>query len=191
PRIGQQLFIGVLGLVPGVLEDIGLPQMDIEMFHLRARHALLPGRLQQGARLFVVPDGLVDGQDGPRLIPGLPTVPRGALGLAWLPSTALAITSWRVAGASFARRARIIARTEGGNSARRDRSCARAAAISTVGSSRQLPSAPCWGTSHCRSRNSLSVSSRYNGCPPVCANRKSPSPSSGRSDASAGSDPAG
>src|SRR5258708_5721651 len=46
--------------------------------------------------------------------------------------------------------------------------------MSTVGSSRQVPSAPRRGTSSSRSRKSLSVSSRYNGCPPVCANRKSP-----------------
>src|SRR5256885_9918189 len=53
-------------------------------------------------------------------------------------------------------------------------------------SSRQVPSAPSRGTSHCRSRNSLRVSSRYNGCPPVCANRKSPSPTSGLANADRG-----
>ena len=66
-------------------------------------------------------------------------------------------------------------RTEGGNKSCWDPSWATAAAISRVGSSRQAPSAASRGTSHCRSRHSLSVSSRYNGCPPVRANRKSPS----------------
>ncbi len=46
------------------------------------------------------------------------------------------------------------------------------------------------GTSHSRSRNSLSVSSKYNGCPPVCANRKSPSATSGVADACDGTVPA-
>ena len=106
--------------------------------------------------------------------------------LAWVPSTALACTNWRAVCDSGARRARSIARTEGGNSSRCDHSCATASAISRVGSSRKTPSAPSRGTSHCRSRNSLSVSSRYNGCPPVWANRKSPSPTSGFSTSDEG-----
>ena len=90
---------------------------------------------------------------------------------------------------SLARRAWISVRTEGGNSSRRDRSCAIAAAMPTVGSSRQVPSASSRDTSSSRSRNSLSVSSRYNGCPLVCANRKSASITSGVSCACEGKAP--
>ena len=32
--IGEQLFIGLLSLLPGVLEAISPPQMDIEMVNL-------------------------------------------------------------------------------------------------------------------------------------------------------------
>src|SRR3989442_2963256 len=54
----------------------GLPQMDIEAFDLRGRKpALSPVvRLEQSARLFVVPDGVCDGEDGRSLHPGLYTV---------------------------------------------------------------------------------------------------------------------
>src|SRR6266568_719140 len=113
----------------------------------------------------------------------LPQQLRGRL----VPQHGTGLHSWRVGGLSRARRARIIARTESGTSARRDPSCTRAAAISPVGSSPQVPSALKRGTNHCRSRNSLSVSSRYNGCPPVCANRKSPSSESFVSGAGEGS----
>jgi len=82
-RIGEQFFIGLLGLFPGVLEGMGLPQMGIEAFDLRGRKlGLYPlWLLQQGARLLVVPDGLLDGKDGQRLIPGLHAGARGGLGL--------------------------------------------------------------------------------------------------------------
>src|SRR5216683_6030360 len=69
-----------LCLVPGVLEGISLSQADIEMFDLRSRqHALHPrlALLEQGARLFVAPDGIFDGKDSQRLIPGLYAVASG------------------------------------------------------------------------------------------------------------------
>ena len=34
-RIGEELFIGLLSLLPGVLEGIGPPQIDVEVFHFR------------------------------------------------------------------------------------------------------------------------------------------------------------
>ena len=82
-RIGQQLFIGLLCLVPGVLEAIGPPQADVEALDLGGRK-LAPERrlrLEQGARLFVVPDGLLDGKDRQRLVAGLHTVAIRPLGL--------------------------------------------------------------------------------------------------------------
>ncbi len=83
-RIGHELFIGLLGLLPGVLGGIGPPQVGIEVFDLPGfQHGLYPLLLlQQGACLFVVPDGVCDRKDGQRLIPGLYTVARGALILA-------------------------------------------------------------------------------------------------------------
>src|SRR5947209_18042670 len=36
-RIGEQLFLRLLGLLPGVLVGIGPPQVDIEAFGLRGR----------------------------------------------------------------------------------------------------------------------------------------------------------
>src|SRR3989442_13825583 len=65
----------------------GLPQMDIEAFDLRGRKpALSPVvRLEQSARLFVVPDGVCDGEDGRSLHPGLYTVAISGLGLSRSP----------------------------------------------------------------------------------------------------------
>ena len=53
------------------------------MVDLRGReHALQPlALLQQGTRLFVVPNSILDGKDGYGLIPGLHAVARGGLGL--------------------------------------------------------------------------------------------------------------
>src|SRR6266487_723482 len=57
--------------------------MDIEAFDLRGRKPTLYPLvlLQQGARLFVVPDSVCDGKDGHRLHPGLYAVAIGFLGL--------------------------------------------------------------------------------------------------------------
>ena len=82
-RVGEQFFIGLLGLSPGVLVGIGSPQMGIEAFDLRGRQLGLQPlvRLQPGARLFVVLDGLLDGEDGHRLHPGLHAVAVGGFDL--------------------------------------------------------------------------------------------------------------
>ena len=40
-RIGQQLFIGLLGPGPGVLEAIGPPQADVEVLDLGGRKPAL------------------------------------------------------------------------------------------------------------------------------------------------------
>src|SRR5207253_2339674 len=58
--------------------------MDIEAFDLWCpEYRLEPWvLLQPGARLFVMPDGVFDGEDGHRLHPGLHTV---AIGLPCLP----------------------------------------------------------------------------------------------------------
>ncbi len=82
-RIGQQLFIGLPGLLPGVLEGIGPPQVDIEVFDLRGGKRGLQRLvlLQQGTRSLVVPDGVCDRKDGQRLIPGLYAVASGCPGL--------------------------------------------------------------------------------------------------------------
>jgi hypothetical protein len=81
--IGEQLFIGVPGLLPGVLEGIGLPQVDIEAFDLWCRqYGQKPlVLLQRGACLFIVSDGVCDGEDGHRLHPGLHAIAIGCLDL--------------------------------------------------------------------------------------------------------------
>src|SRR5216683_6576564 len=88
-----------LGLLPGVEEGIGSPQGDVEVLDLgkvgwidprllskvldrnarqapgweELQHSLLHLFMEQGACLFVVPDGVFDGKDGHRLIAGLHT----------------------------------------------------------------------------------------------------------------------
>jgi hypothetical protein len=64
-RVGEQFFIGLLGLFPGVLVGISAPQVGIEAFDLRGRQLVLQSLvlLEPGARLFVVLDGLLDGED--------------------------------------------------------------------------------------------------------------------------------
>ncbi len=81
--MGEQLFKGLLSLLPGVLEGIGPPQGDVEVFDLRGREHGLQRLvfLEQGTRLFVVPDGVFDRKDGHRLFSGLHTVAIGLLPL--------------------------------------------------------------------------------------------------------------
>ena len=83
PPIGDQLFIDLLGLLPGTLEGIGLPQVGIEALDLPGLQHALPRRvlLEQGTPLFIVPDGVVDGKDGHGFIPGLDAVATGLLRL--------------------------------------------------------------------------------------------------------------
>ncbi len=83
PRIADQRFIGLLSLLPGLLQGIGPPQANVEVFDLRGfQHGLHPLLLmQQGARLLVVPDGVCDRKDGHRLIPGLHAVAISCLSL--------------------------------------------------------------------------------------------------------------
>jgi hypothetical protein len=40
-RIGEELFIGLLGFLPGILVGIGPPQMSIEAFDLPGRQLVL------------------------------------------------------------------------------------------------------------------------------------------------------
>src|SRR5713226_10577832 len=82
-RIGYELFIGLLGLLPGVLEAIGPPQVGVKVFDFRGLQYSLHwlALLEQGACLFVVADGIIDSKDGHRLIPGLHAVAIGVLGL--------------------------------------------------------------------------------------------------------------